>query len=51
LGAVEEGTLRNHMLMSDGRLRHSVYFSILPDEWPAVRAKLEARLAQGETMR
>lgn len=47
LGAVEEGTLRNHMLMSDGRLRHSVYFSILPGEWPAIRAKLEARLAEG----
>jgi RimJ/RimL family protein N-acetyltransferase len=47
LGAVEEGTLRNHMLMSDGRLRHSVYFSILPGEWPGVRAKLQARLEQG----
>lgn len=47
LGAIEEGTLRNHMLMSDGRLRHSVYFSILPDEWPGVRAKLVARLKQG----
>jgi RimJ/RimL family protein N-acetyltransferase len=47
LGAVEEGTLRNHMLMSDGRLRHSVYFSILPGEWPGVRAKLETRLNQG----
>ena len=47
LGAVEEGTFRNHMLMSDGRLRHSVYFSILPDEWPNVRAKLRARSKQG----
>jgi RimJ/RimL family protein N-acetyltransferase len=47
LGAIEEGTLRNHMLMSDGRLRHSVYFSILPGEWPGVRAKLAARLKQG----
>jgi N-acetyltransferase len=47
LGAIEEGTLRNHMLMSDGRLRHSVYFSILPDEWPGVRAKLGERLKQG----
>lgn len=49
LGAIEEGTLRNHMLMSDGRLRHSVYFSILPDEWPNVRAKLAARLEQGKS--
>lgn len=47
LGAIEEGTLRNHMLMSDGRLRHSVYFSILPAEWPGARAKLVARLEQG----
>jgi N-acetyltransferase len=47
LGAVEEGTFRNHMVMSDGRLRHSVWFSIVPAEWPAIRAKLEARLAQG----
>ncbi|MCA3246086.1 MAG: GNAT family N-acetyltransferase [Azospirillum sp.] len=49
LGAVEEGTLRNHMLMSDGRLRHSVYFSVLPAEWPAVRDRLRARLQRGGT--
>jgi RimJ/RimL family protein N-acetyltransferase len=47
LGAVEEGTFRNHMVMEGGRLRHSVWFSILPDEWPAIRARLESRLAQG----
>lgn len=41
LGAVEEGTLRNHMTTASGRYRHSVYFSIVDDEWPAVRERLE----------
>jgi N-acetyltransferase len=41
IGAVEEGTFRNHMVMPDGRLRHSVYFSIIDSEWPAVKAHLE----------
>ncbi|MGH9353031.1 MAG: GNAT family N-acetyltransferase [Terriglobia bacterium] len=44
LGAKEEGTLRNHMIMPGGRLRHSVYFSIIDSEWPAVKARLEAKL-------
>jgi RimJ/RimL family protein N-acetyltransferase len=41
IGAVEEGTFRNHMIMPDGRRRHSVYFSIVDSEWPAVKAHLE----------
>jgi RimJ/RimL family protein N-acetyltransferase len=41
IGAIEEGTFRNHMVMSDGRIRHSVYFSIVHSEWPAVKARLE----------
>ena len=41
IGAVEEGTFRNHMVMPDGRLRHSVYFSIIDSEWPSVKAHLE----------
>jgi RimJ/RimL family protein N-acetyltransferase len=45
LGAVHEGTLRKHMLMPDGVLRDSVFYSILDDEWPAVKASLEAKLA------
>lgn len=44
LGAVEEGTLRHHMITATGRLRDSVYYSILAGEWPAVRARLEAHL-------
>jgi len=46
IGATEEGTFRNHMVMLDGRNRHSVYFSIIDSEWPAVKARLEGFLAQ-----
>jgi N-acetyltransferase len=44
LGAKEEGTLRQHMVTHTGRLRDSVYFSILDCEWPAVKQKLESKL-------
>ncbi len=44
IGAVEEGTLRNHMIMPDGRYRHSVYFSILESEWSAVKRRLRSFL-------
>jgi RimJ/RimL family protein N-acetyltransferase len=44
LGAKEEGTLRGHMWMPQGYFRDSVYFSILANEWPSVRAGLEKRL-------
>ncbi len=44
LGAVPEGVLRNHRLAPDGSRGDTAYFSILPDEWPAVRAGLRARL-------
>jgi N-acetyltransferase len=44
IGAVEEGTFRNHMLTHAGRRRHTVYFSVIEEEWPQVRARLEARL-------
>ena len=43
LGAVREGALRRHMRIK-GYQRDTVYFSILDDEWPAVKARLEARL-------
>lgn len=46
IGAIEEGTLRNHMITSTGRLRHSVYFSVLDSEWPAVKSRLEEKLAE-----
>ncbi|MGA8150013.1 MAG: GNAT family protein [Terriglobales bacterium] len=44
LGAKEEGTLRKHLVTHTGRIRDSVYFSILDTEWPEVKAKLEAKL-------
>jgi len=44
LGAVYEGTLRQHRVRPDGTLRDTVVFSILDREWPAVRAGLYARL-------
>jgi len=45
LGAKQEGVLRKHMVAAGGRARDSVYFSIIDNEWPAVRAGLEKRLA------
>jgi len=45
LGATFEGIHRRHMLRPNGTWRDSAYFSIVREEWPAVRAKLEARLA------
>jgi N-acetyltransferase len=44
LGAREEGVLRHHMINEDGSLRDSVFFSILAEEWPEVRRRLEAAL-------
>ena len=45
IGAREEGTLRHHMILPDGRLIDWVYYSILREEWPGVRAGLEEKLA------
>jgi RimJ/RimL family protein N-acetyltransferase len=45
IGAVEEGTFRAHMVMPDGALRDSVYFSVIASEWPAVKRNLEQKLA------
>ena len=46
LGAVQEGILRQDRVTWTGRVRDTVIFSILADEWPAVRDRLDARLAQ-----
>lgn len=45
LGATFEGVFRNHMIMPDGSIRHSAYFSVVAEEWPAIKAKLQADLA------
>jgi N-acetyltransferase len=44
IGAREEGTFRNHMITASGRIRHTVYFSIVETEWPGVKARLENKL-------
>ncbi len=44
IGAKEEGTLRRHVITWTGRVRDSVYFSILDSEWPSVRTTLEQKL-------
>jgi RimJ/RimL family protein N-acetyltransferase len=41
IGATEEGLLRNHMIQPDGRKRHSICFSVIEEEWPEVKARLE----------
>jgi RimJ/RimL family protein N-acetyltransferase len=46
IGAKEEGTLRNHMTMVSGRLRHTVYYSILDSEWPRVKSLIETKLGR-----
>jgi RimJ/RimL family protein N-acetyltransferase len=45
LGARREGVLRHQMIRPDGSLRDTVIFSVIPEEWPAVREHLRARLA------
>ncbi|MBX3628060.1 MAG: GNAT family N-acetyltransferase [Rhizobacter sp.] len=44
IGAQEEGILRNHMVMRDGRIRDSVMFSVIGKEWPQIKKSLEQRL-------
>ena len=45
LGATREGVLRRHKRLADGSFRDTVVFSILADEWPEVRKRLEDRLS------
>ncbi|MGZ6037538.1 MAG: GNAT family N-acetyltransferase [Phenylobacterium sp.] len=45
LGAVQEGILRQDRVVWTGRVRDTVVFSVLANEWPAVRDGLAARLA------
>ena len=48
LGAHLDGVLRSHKRMHDGHLRDTAVYSLLRAEWPAVRDRLDARLAQGQ---
>lgn len=46
LGAKQEGIFRKHMIVLEGHIRDTVYFSVIDDEWPSVREGLEKRLAE-----
>jgi RimJ/RimL family protein N-acetyltransferase len=45
LGAKEEGIFRKHLIARSGRVRDSAYYSIIDEEWPSVRARLEEKLS------
>ncbi len=47
IGCVREGVLRRHMIRDTGEWRDTVYYSVLDDEWPAVKARLERLVADG----
>jgi RimJ/RimL family protein N-acetyltransferase len=49
IGAKEEGTLRKHLITWTGRIRDSVYFSILDSEWTEAKTRLEAMLGAPRT--
>jgi N-acetyltransferase len=46
LGAMKEGMFRNHMILPDGYIRHSIYYSIINSEWPEVKSRLEQMLGK-----
>ncbi len=46
IGATFEGIFRDHVIVADGRLRASAYYSVIGSEWPGVKARLTARLAR-----
>jgi RimJ/RimL family protein N-acetyltransferase len=45
IGATFEGTFRNHMILPGDRVRHSNYYAIAVEDWPAAKARLQARVA------
>ncbi len=45
IGATFEGVFRRHQLMGSGRVRDSAWYSVVDEDWPAVRERLRARLA------
>jgi RimJ/RimL family protein N-acetyltransferase len=46
IGATFEGVFRKHIVMPGDGVRHSAYYSVIDDEWPQVRARLEESLAR-----
>jgi RimJ/RimL family protein N-acetyltransferase len=49
IGAKKEGILRNHMILPDGNIRDSVFYSVLDWEWPVVKKNLEGMLNRYES--
>lgn len=47
LGAKQEGIFRRHMVVQNGHIRDTVYFSLIAEEWPKARDGLLARLTPG----
>jgi RimJ/RimL family protein N-acetyltransferase len=45
LGAKQDGILRSHQILKDGSVRDTVVYSIIANEWPAVKNNLQAKLA------
>ena len=46
IGSTFEGIFRNHMVMPEGRIRHSAYYSVTDEEWPDVKARLTEGIDQ-----
>ena len=49
IGAQFEGIFRNHMVMPDGRLRHTAYYSVTREDWPDVKTRLSELLRRSGT--
>ncbi len=49
IGAKKEGVLRNHMITPEGRIRHSVFYSVIDAEWEDVKKKLEEMMKKYES--
>ncbi|MGQ0587441.1 MAG: GNAT family N-acetyltransferase [Gammaproteobacteria bacterium] len=47
IGATQEGIFRNHMVMHTGKIRDSVWFSVIDRDWPRVKRQLEQLMAVG----
>jgi len=48
IGAVKEGVLRKHGYRNDGAIRHTVVYSVIDDEWPATKEKLQRLIAESK---
>jgi len=51
IGAKEEGILRKHMITPTGRVRDTVYYSIIDSEWPRVKRRLEEKIRSSGRLR